>query len=237
MVHRDKLREEFSQRLAQACKDAGLDEHGRGMAIARALGVTSKAVSKWMNAESVPRQDKMNDLAKFLRVDALWLQHGSIGSIGSHTTNPDEIEYAGKVRLGIVPVVGEAVLGVDGMIQMEEYRAGWLQIYSADPNAYGLKVKGDSMHPRIQSGEFVVIEPGTAVHSGDEVFVRTKDGHNMIKVMTKTREGNFQLSSINNDHRPITLEHGDIDKMEFVSAIVKATRFVDHDDMPERNRI
>lgn len=75
MVQRDKLREEFSQRLAQACRNAGLDEHGRGMAIARALGVTSKAVSKWLNAEAMPRQDKMNELAKFLRVDILWLQH------------------------------------------------------------------------------------------------------------------------------------------------------------------
>jgi len=80
MVQRDILREEFSQRLAQACRDAGLDEHGRGMAVARALGVTSKAVSKWLNAESMPRQDKMNELAKFLRVDVLWLQHNRDGT-------------------------------------------------------------------------------------------------------------------------------------------------------------
>lgn len=83
MVQRDILREEFSQRLAQACKDAGLDEHGRGMAVARALGVTSKAVSKWLNAESMPRQDKMNELAKFLRVDVLWLQHNRAGANAS----------------------------------------------------------------------------------------------------------------------------------------------------------
>ncbi|PBI79637.1 repressor [Rahnella victoriana] len=233
MVHRDKLREEFSQRLAQACKDAGLDEHGRGMSLARALNVTSKAVSKWLNAESVPRQDKMNELAKFLRADVLWLQHGNSVSGSSYTTIPDDIEYVGKVRLGAVPVVGEAALGVDGMIQMEEHPAGWLQIYSADPNAYGLRVRGDSMHPRIQSGEFVVIEPGTRVQSGDEVFVRTTDGHNMIKVMTKMRDGAFQLSSINNDHRPITLQQTEIEKMEYVSAIIKATRFVATADVSE----
>ncbi|MFO4789859.1 phage repressor protein C, partial [Salmonella enterica subsp. enterica serovar 1,4,[5],12:i:-] len=37
MVQNEKVRQEFAQRLAQACKEAGLDEHGRGIAIARAL--------------------------------------------------------------------------------------------------------------------------------------------------------------------------------------------------------
>ena len=62
------------------------------------------------------------------------------------------------------------------MIDMLEIHAGWLQIYSADRDAYGLKVKGDSMWPRIQSGEYVVIEPNTQVHTGDEVLCEQKMG-------------------------------------------------------------
>lgn len=144
----------------------------------------------------------------------------------------NELEYVGTVRLGAVPVIGEAILGIDGMIDMLEIHAGWLQIYSADKDAYGLKVKGDSMWPRIQSGEYVVIEPNTSVHSGDEVFVRTKDGHNMIKIMNKTRDGDFQFSSVNSDHRPITISPSDIEKIHYVSAIVKHTRYVDNDEVP-----
>ncbi|MDR5610420.1 MAG: helix-turn-helix domain-containing protein [Arsenophonus sp.] len=76
MVHIEKLREEFSQRLAQACNNAGLNERGRGAAIMKALGVSSKAVSKWFNGEALPRQDKIDALAKFLKCDVVWLQHG-----------------------------------------------------------------------------------------------------------------------------------------------------------------
>lgn len=151
---------------------------------------------------------------------------------GEEDANENEFEYAGIIRLGAVPVVGEAILGIDGMIDMLEIHAGWLQIYSSDKDAYGLKVKGDSMWPRIQSGEYVVIEPNTSVHSGDEVFVRTKDGHNMIKIMSRTRDGDLQFSSVNSDHRPITVSPDEIDKMHFVSAIVKHTRYVDNDEMP-----
>ncbi|ERK13032.1 Phage repressor [Serratia fonticola AU-AP2C] len=89
------------------------------------------------------------------------------------------------------------------------------------------------MWPRIQSGEYVVIEPNTPVHPGDEVFVRTIDGHNMIKIMNKTRDGSYQFTSVNSEHRPITLASAEVEKMHFVSAIVKATRYVDNDDLPK----
>lgn len=171
------------------------------------------------------------ELAKALSVSPEYLKHGGDKPVSQNAVQPDEFEYAGKPRVGVVPVIGDAILGVDGMIDMVEVRAGWLQIYSADKDAYGLRVKGDSMHPRIQSGEFVVIEPNTKVHSGDEVFVRTLDGHNMIKVMTKTRDGSYQFSSINNEHKPITLEPTEVEKMHYVSAIVKQTRYVDNYDL------
>ena len=111
MVQNEKVRKEFAQRLAQACKEAGLDEHGRGMAIARALSLSSKGVSKWFNAESLPRQEKMNALAKFLNVDVVWLQHGT--SLNG-ANDEDTLSFVGKLKKGLVRVVGEAILGVDG---------------------------------------------------------------------------------------------------------------------------
>lgn len=163
---------------------------------------------------------------------ALNLPNGWMDSQHESLSQKDSIEFAGSIKDGYVPVIGEAVLGVDGSVDMIEFRAGWLRIYSGDKDAYGLKVKGDSMWPRIQSGEYVVIEPNTCVHAGDEVFVRTKDGHNMIKIMNKTRDGDYQFSSVNSDHRPITLGSLEIEKMHFVSAIVKHTRYVDNEDVP-----
>ena len=141
--------------------------------------------------------------------------------------NPDEIEYIGEMPSGTVKVIGEAVLGIDGAVDMMEEHNGWLKIYSDDKDAYGLKVKGDSMWPRIQSGEYVVVEPNTSVRSGDEVFVRTVDGHNMIKVFNKTRDGDYQFTSINNAHKPITLEPSQVDKLHYVAAIVKPTKYID----------
>lgn len=231
MVQTEKVRKEFSQRLAQACKEAGLDEHGRGMAIARALNLSSKGVSKWFNAESLPRQEKMNALARFLKVDVVWLQHGTVSVKASGSD--ESLTYIGHFKNGLVRVVGEAILGVDGAIEMTEDRDGWLKIYSDDPEAFGLRVKGDSMWPRIKSGEYVLIEPNTKVCAGDEVFVRTTEGHNMIKVLGYERDGEYQFTSINQDHRPITLPYHEVSKVEYVAGILKQSRHIDDTEARE----
>lgn len=230
MVQNENVRIKFAQRLAQASKEAGLDEHGRGMVIAKALDVSPKAVSKWFNAESLPRQDKINSLANYLKVDVVWLQHG----IGKDAIKSEgSLSYAGKMKKGLVRVIGEAVLGIDGAVEMTEERDGWLKIYSDDPDAFGLRVKGDSMWPRIKSGEYVLIEPNTTVCAGDEVFVRTTDGHNMIKVLGFERDGQYQFTSINQDHRPITLEYHEVSKVEYVAGILKQSRHLDDTEARE----
>nr|WP_279800518.1 helix-turn-helix domain-containing protein [Morganella sp. GD04133] len=97
MVQVEKVRQEFAKRLALACDNAGLNERGRGAAIVRAIGVTSKAVSKWFNAESLPRQEKIIALAKFLRCDAIWLQHGE-GDMGNGYLNASPIKKYESLR-------------------------------------------------------------------------------------------------------------------------------------------
>jgi phage repressor protein C with HTH and peptisase S24 domain len=212
-----------------------VDTYGSQKALAEKVGIAESVISRMLYPAGKKNKRNIGEKSVHLIEDALQLPRGTIDGItSSDSKNEDEFEYAGKLRAGAIPVIGEAILGVDGMIDMVEIHAGWLQIYSSDKDAYGLKVKGDSMHPRIQSGEFVVIEPSTQVHSGDEVFVRTLDGHNMIKVMTRTRDGSLQFSSINNEHKPITLEPGQVEKMHYVSAIVKATRYVDNDEVTEK---
>lgn len=210
-----------------------VDAHGSQKALAEKVGIAESVISRMLYPAGKKNKRNIGEKSVHMIEDGLNLPRGTIDGIAATGFGSmDEIEYAGKFKDGYVPVVGEAVLGVDGMIDMVEFRAGWLTMYSSDTEAYGLRVKGDSMYPRIHSGEFVLIEPNTHVHSGDEVFVRTTDGHNMIKVMTKTRDGSYQFSSINNEHKPITLDTNQVEKMHYVSAIVKATRYIDHDDVP-----
>lgn len=124
------------------------------------------------------------------------------------------------------PVVGTVQLGDDGYWHELEYPVGhgegFVRYPTKDANTYALRVKGDSMRPRIKPGEFVVIEPNAAFGPGDEVMVQTKDGRSMIKQLGSRRDGLIELLSVNEDHKPITLEEKDVEKIHHVGGILKS---------------
>lgn len=123
-----------------------------------------------------------------------------------------------------IPVVGEAQGGPDGYISINDYPAGhgegWITLYSADPGAYGLKVRGDSMRPRIKSGEHIVVEPGMEAQPGDDVVVKFLDGSAVVKELLWIRDGEVCLGSINNGIPPITRGLDIIMSIHRVSAII-----------------
>ncbi|WP_235056552.1 LexA family transcriptional regulator [Pantoea sp. AS-PWVM4] len=214
-------------RLDELLKAANLSKAD----LARIAGVSPQAVNNWFKRGEIGK-DSAIKISAATGLDLSWVLGESEQMYSTpHQKPANEVEVVGNIMNGVIPVKGDAVLGMDGLIDMMEFHAGWLRIYSDDREAYGLRVRGDSMWPRIQSGEFVVIEPNTKVHPGDEVFIRTSDGHNMIKILNYNRAGDYQFTSINNDHKPFTLPVNQVEKIHFVSGIIKATRFISADDV------
>lgn len=184
--------------------------------------IDNRERSKWGqsrigNYEINARQPDLGDIKVIAQV---------IGIEAGQLAFQDEFEIIGKPRDGLLKVIGEAIMSRDGCFYMEERLLGYINMYSSDPLAYVLKVKGNSMEPRIFSGEFVVIEPSTPFYAGDEVFVRTIEGTNMIKTFDYNRDGETRLSSVNRDHESFTLDNNQIHTINAVVAIVKRSRFV-----------
>jgi phage repressor protein C with HTH and peptisase S24 domain len=127
-------------------------------------------------------------------------------------------------------VVGNAQLGNEGFFEALDFPPGhgdgYLNIHSDDPDAYGLKVTGDSMLPRIKNGEFVLIEPNKSFFSGDEVMVRTAAGRTMIKEFIYLRDGMYRLDSVNAEHAPIHIAESDVVEIHLVGGILKSSRFL-----------
>lgn len=136
-----------------------------------------------------------------------------------------------------VPVVG-TVQGGDNGFFTEEYAMGdsdgEITYPAKDVNTYALRVRGDSMRPRIKSGEFIVVEPNHQVEPGDDVVVCLLDGRKMVKELLYIRDGDLTLGSINNGHGNITVAMANVDKMHYVAAIIPRGAFYKpntvHDD-------
>ncbi|MGI9142687.1 MAG: S24 family peptidase [Fluviibacter sp.] len=128
-----------------------------------------------------------------------------------------------------VPVVGHVKGGADGFLEELGYPVGegdgHVEYPARDKNAYALRVRGDSMRPRIRPGEFVIIEPNHQAHPGDDVVVSTRDGRKLLKEFLYERNGDITLGSINLENGPLTLSRAEISAIHYVAAIVPAGAF------------
>lgn len=101
-------KEKFSARLIQACDDCpAIPPYGKGrqVVIADKIGVSQEAVRKWFVNESIPKPEKMADLAKLLDVDEAWL------ALGVKPELPKAAKkLAGRVSEGAVLMVAGSIL-------------------------------------------------------------------------------------------------------------------------------
>ncbi|TBU76820.1 phage repressor protein [Pseudomonas daroniae] len=215
--------ETLGQRIKHLRKNRGLSQQ----LLAEACGWSSQ--SRIGNYESDLREPSLADL--LLLAPALGVSIAElVGSEARPVPVADTLDV-GHARGGAVPVVGHAQLGTHGYFEEIDFPVGhgdgYLRIYSDDPNAYGLRVSGDSMHPRIKNGEYVLIEPNKPFHAGDEVMVRTQDGQAMIKEYIYLRDGMYRFDSVNQNHPPIHIPQDKVSKIHLVGGILKSSRFTE----------
>lgn len=128
-----------------------------------------------------------------------------------------------------VPVVGTVEGGPDGFLEEFGHPAGHGDGTVMHPakgrHAYALRVRGESMHPRIRSGEFIVVEPDTGYTPGDDVVVICHDGRKLVKQLLFVRDGEVTLGSINNGFKPLTIPLTDIQAIHYVAGILPRGAF------------
>ena len=210
---------------------AALDEKGASQAdLARAAGVKSPSVSSWLSGET--KQLKGPSLVKaaaFLGVSEAWLSEGKgPRRLAERAKQEDEaeaeLEPAGRPRfMRRIPVVGTAKLGDDGYFERIE-GDGWITGYTDDQDAFALRVKGDSMHPAIRHGHFVVVAPNSVCTPGEYVVIELTDGRKTVKELIFERADEIVIESVNGNHRR-TLEKADVEKMCPVVAVVLPSRW------------
>lgn len=221
---------EFKDRLKQARKNMKVSQ----AKLAEAVGLDQTTISN-MEKGKVRSTSKILAIANYLRVNPTWLSTGK-GDMTSGLYSVDDLDAGSsnvtgepfRIKSGSVPVKGAAQLGPGGYFEPLNYPVeegdGHLLIESRDVDAYGLKVVGSSMMPRIKHHEYVVIEPNHSFVAGDEVLVCTTDGQCMIKVFLWLRDGQYRFDSINDDFEPLYVLEENVAHVHYVGAIVKPSR-------------
>jgi phage repressor protein C with HTH and peptisase S24 domain len=188
----------------------------RPVDLANLLNESSQTINAWFK-RGVPHA-KIKRVAKKLEINPAWLSDNE--GLKYNSVREEGGIYA--THKGI-PIVGNAQAGPDGYwddMGHLEHGDGFIVASSKDPDAYALRVRGDSMAPAIKNGWIVVIEPNSPVQQGEYAMVCTTDGLCMIKELRYEHDDEYTLGSINENHPAMTVQKINVMRLHPVTLIV-----------------
>lgn len=207
--------------LGRAIREAIALKGVTQVAVAKHFHVKPPSVQDWLK-QGVIAKEKLPELWRYFS-DVVGPDHWGLQDfpIPMERADSDVGERIEIKRIAQLPLVGEVKAGPDGYLEELQYPVGHgegtVEYPTSDPNAYALRVRGDSMHPRYRAGEFVIVEPGIEAQEGDDVVVRCTNGRKMLKQLNWRRGDEVQLTSINNGYAPITLQRKEITSIQLVA--------------------
>lgn len=209
MVHTDDLRAGFVKRLKKAMADAGIAEWGAGARLAKIAKTTPKAVSKWLNGESMPGRSNMQAVAEHLRVRVEWLEYGNgepqesaVESGPNEDGSPSEKDYAMIPQYTARGSNGSGYhndhVEVSGGLA---FKRDWLRRTGSKPeNLCVIYGDGSSMEPTISDGEVLLIDQADREPRNGKVYAFLRpDGSVSVKRLQQQMAGGWIIRSDNPD--------------------------------------
>lgn len=185
------------------------------------IGVVTRTLQRWEKGEQIPDAVSITKIAKVANVHPHWLLtgEGEMYPAPARPANVFSLPTANKRhnRLVDLPVISSVPAGKVATIFHPDYTDDFVTVDDVkDPQAFALKVKGNSMSPRIENGDVVVISPAQEVRNGDIAVARV-DGEDTLKKIKF--EGNYvHLIPLNPEFEPMTVKKKDVN---FVWKVVK----------------
>lgn len=192
-------------------------------ALAAASGVAQSTIGRILRKEAVPGAENVQRLAEALGATVQEL-YGHEQDMAQKLRSdrpirtwehPDDLppgEFALVRRLGIKLSAGNGDEHIDVTIdedqQPQAFRADWIRKMGLKPAMLAsLSADGDSMEPRIQSGDALVVDTSQTQVIDGRVYAIWYDGGERVKRLYRLPGGGLRISSDNPDFAPIDLNH------------------------------
>lgn len=112
----------------------------------------------------------------------------------------------------LVPIINRVAAGYPADFNDLDYPAGVADDYVRcpdlhDPNAFAVRVVGDSMEPKFREGDIVIFSPAVEVHNGDDCFIRFAMPHETaFKRVFFEPDNKVRLQPRNEKYSPTIIE-------------------------------
>lgn len=175
--------------------------------LASILKISRSAVGMYERGLRAPDFELLEAMADFFNVDTDYI----LGRTDKTTVVPESLKTSPKgVR---IPVLGRVAAGVP--IEAIEDILDWEEIpesMARNGEYFALKIKGDSMEPRIKDGDVVIVRRQPDADSQDIVIALVNGADATCKRLVKYEHG-LGLLSNNPLYDPLIFSHEEVDEM------------------------
>ncbi len=182
--------------------------------LAKKLGISTSAVGMYEQNRREPDLSTLKKIASCFDV--------TLDSLMDYQTNAPEIKSTTE-EMPLLPVVGRVcagngILAAENIIDYEPCEKKY-----ADTEHFWLKVSGDSMSPRIDDGDLLLIRKQTSVDSGD-VGVFVVDGQEGVVKKVIYDADNIELISFNPYYPPMKFSGKDVLRVRVSGKVIESKR-------------
>lgn len=196
------------------------DKHLTQTELAEILHVEQTTISKWENGISVPDHSSLKNISEFFCVSLDVL-------LGINEINNVSPLILGSAFIRI-PVYGEIPAGIPiEMIDtsyIEDYEDISTELLKGNKKAFCLKVKGESMMPKFEDGDVLVLLQQEDCNTGDYCAVSINHTECTFKKVIKHKNG-ITLQPLNPAFEPMFFTNQQIEELPItILGVVKEVR-------------
>lgn len=206
---------EILDRINELCKEKGITRRK----METEAGLSTGSTSKWKNGFR-PNNSSLQKLSAYFGVSVSYLvgesefrtEQEAIIQGWNRTVDTEALaDETKKYEKGqLIPVLGTVVAGIP--LEAVEEILDWEEIsvkLARTGEFFALKIKGDSMSPRILEGDVVIVRQQADADTGDIVIAKINGDDSCCKRLIKNKEG-ITLQSFNPNYEPMYFSNQDI---------------------------
>jgi repressor LexA len=184
-------------------------------AVAKELGLSSATCTYWKKSRKSPSADNLSQIADYFGVTTDYLLGVSPTPIKSNATVLD----SSNIYMRPVFESVSAGFGAYASNEIVEYMPVFIENPYDVEDTICVKVKGNSMYPKIEDGDRIVVRKQSSVDSGKIAVVRIGDEAVVKKVEYDDLSRGLTLLSINPEYPPRTLSGEELENVAIVGLV------------------
>lgn len=204
----------FQSRLNRALSERGM----KPVELAAATGLSKARISQYTNGVYIPKSKAACLIAKALGVSEAWLLGLTDSAADTERSNISEVIENNRIYK--IPVF-ESVSAGFGAYAVNEI-VDYVPTIITNPydveDTIAIRVTGDSMYPKIEDGDIIIVRRQTSVDSGSIGVVLLDGGEGLVKIIVYGSTW-IELRSINERYPVQRFDGAEVQRLRVVGKV------------------